>query len=433
MDSHYKRVMSPSLGLLTLAALTPPHHRIELHDENVSPVQWNDKPDLVGITVTVDTSPNAYRIAQRYRDKGVPVILGGIHASAMPNEALRYANSVCIGDADTLWPSILRDVENNRLKPIYRNKTNPDISFTPPPRLSLIDQRRYLYSNIVYTSKNCPYRCQFCYNSMDFRKSFRNRDMDSVLKEIDAKQTRHVLFIDDNFTGNPAWTRRFLPKLAERNIKWSAAVSADANRHEGLLELMKKSGCQSLFIGFESINENSLNQVNKRQNRTGEYNKLISQIHDLGIMINASIVFGFDHDKPDVFDATVDWLVQNKIETMTAHILTPYPGTRFYDKLIQEGRIIDHDKNNYNTANVVFQPRHMTPQQLYDGYLSGYRTFYSLGNIYRRIPEQSNQVIPFLLFNLCYRKYGKFFSRISNLGLMNLTGKIARKLSYNIS
>jgi len=432
MDSEYKRVLSPSLALLTVASLTPEEHEVYIEDENTGRLNLDDKPDLVGITVNVDTSGRAYEIARHYKDRGIPTVLGGIHASANPEEALRHADAVCIGEAEELWCLILSDLQKGTLKKKYYTEKPADPSCTPIPRWNLLDQSKYLYTNIVCASRGCPFRCDFCYNSCEYIQPPRNRPIKDVIEEIKRLNTKHVLFVDDNFIGNISWAREFIQAIKPMGLIWGAAVSTNIGRHLDLLDEMQSSGCQSLFIGFETINQDSLNGMGKYQNNVEKFENLIQGIHQRGIMINASIVFGFDSDYPSVFKDTIDWLTANKIETMTAHILTPYPGTVLYERLKSEGRIIDFDWSRYNTAHVVFEPKNLTREELYNGYLWAYNKFYSLKNILKRIPENHGQRLPYLLFNLGYRKFGKITAQLGRLGLMHSIGKLARRLAYGI-
>jgi radical SAM superfamily enzyme YgiQ (UPF0313 family) len=434
MDSEFKRRMAPSLALLIVAALTPPEHTVYLEDENVQPLHMDDHPDLVGITVNVDTAHRAYQIADAYRRRGIPVVLGGIHPSANPAEALQHADAVCIGEAEEVWAQILADAAQRRLRGRYFHPRPADLAGTPRPRWELVEHTNYLYTNIVCTSRGCPFTCEFCYNSADYvHHEYRNRPIEQVVAEIGQLDTRHVMFIDDNFIGNIAWTREFLRAITPLRLKWNAAVSANIGLHLDLLDEMQRSGCQSLFIGFETVNGDSVRSVRKYQNNVASYERLIHEVHRRGIMVNASMVFGFDHDHPDVFRKTLDWLVRNKVETMTAHILTPYPGTRLYERMSAEGRMLDLDWSHYNTSRVVFQPRHMTPAELYSGYLWLYREFYTLPNIMRRMPEVRSRRVPFLLFNLGYRKFGKLISRVGQGGLMGSLGRAGRHLAYGIA
>lgn len=433
MDSEFKRRMSPSLALLILAALTPDTHEVCIEDENITPIDFGDTPDLVGITVNVDTSTRAYQIASAFRAKGVPVVAGGIHPSSSPDEALQHFDSICIGEAEEQWPRILQDLLQGQLKREYKSDAPVAPASIPMPRRSLIAAEQYLYTNVCVTSRGCPFRCEFCYNSCDYtHKRFQTRPIDHVLEEIAQLGTKHVMFIDDNFIGDPEWTRVFLQRIKPLGLKWNAAVSSNVGKHLDLLDEMKASGCQSLFIGFESINQLSVSSVGKHQNKVQSYEALIRELHEREIMINASLVFGFDHDTPSVFQETLDWLVEHRIETMTAHILTPYPGTILYNRLQQEGRIIDRDLSHYNTAHVVFQPAQMSAQQLLDGYLWMYREFYAFRNILRRMPESGARRIPYLLFNLFYRKMGGLTSALAKHGAMNLVGRVARRISYGI-
>ncbi len=433
MDSEYKRLLSPSISLLIVAGLTPDEHYVYIEDENVGEINCADSPDLVAITVNVDTSQRAYAIAGRYRERGIPVVLGGIHPSACPEEALAHADCVCIGEAEEVWEKIIRDAAAGRLNKMYYCEKPADLAKTPLPKWALLDRSRYLYTCIVCASRSCPFSCEFCYNSCRYvHHQYRNRPVRNVIDEIVRLGTRQVMFIDDNFIGNVEWAKEFVAAIKPYRLTWHAAVSTTIGQHLDLLDRMQESGCKSLFIGFETLNGDSISSVNKKQNRVETYDRMIEEIHARRIMINASMAFGFDHDRPEVFRDTLRWLVANKIETMTGHILTPYPGTVLYERLEKEGRIIDYDYTRYNTAHVVFQPKHMTPKQLYEGYLWIYDRFYSLENILKRMPVDRRRRIPYFLFNLGYRKFGRLTSRVARMGLMNWVGRLARRLAYGI-
>lgn len=433
MDSEFKRLMTPSISLLVLAALTPEEHQIEIQDENLAPITFNSSADLVGITCNVDMSQRGFNIARKYRERHIPVIMGGIFPSSCPEQVLPHADSVCIGEAENVWHSILRDAQQGTLKKVYQWKGSPELKVVPRPKWEAIDCRKYLYTNVITTSRSCPHGCEFCYNSCEYTvKRYRRRPIPNVIAEIEKLDTNQVMFVDDNFIGDTDWAIEFLNVIKSKNLTWHAAVSVDIGRKLDLLDLMTETGCKSLYIGFESINASSISSVNKKQNSVDDYEKTIDAIHDRGIMVNASMVFGFDHDQPTVFDATLAWLVSNHIETMTAHILTPYPGTKLYKRLESEGRIIDRNYENYNTAHVVYQPKLMSPEELYQGYLGMYTGFYSLHNIWNRRPKLKSEWYPFFLFNFGYRKFGKFTSRLGRFGCMNFLGQLARRLSYGI-
>jgi radical SAM superfamily enzyme YgiQ (UPF0313 family) len=252
----------------------------------------------------------------------------------------------------------------------------------------------------------------------------------NILAEINSLPTRHVMFIDDNFIGSPDYARQLVREMKSMNLTWHAAVSADIGYYDDLLDMMAESGCKSLFIGFETVNQRSLVNCGKRQNRVIDYDVTVEKIHSRDMMINASVVFGFDADTPDVFQDTIKWLVSKRIASMTAHVLTPYPGTKLYEQLNAEGRIIDFDLQHYNTSHVVFKPKNMSPEELRAGYLNAYEEFYSWANIVKRIPASHKQKLAFFAFNLLYRKYGKVWSALGKLGLMGTIGRMGKMLAY---
>jgi radical SAM superfamily enzyme YgiQ (UPF0313 family) len=433
MDSAFKRLLSPPLSLVTIATLTPREHRVWIEDENVGRIKLTDSPDLVGITVNVDTSERAFDIAKRYRSRGIKVVFGGIHASANPELMLENCDCVVIGEAEEIWRDLLDDFAKNRLKRVYRNDGITDLKNVPLPDWNFVNRGKYLYHNVMTTSRGCPFKCNFCYNSSEYvTNPFRNRPVTEVLEEIEKLETKQVLFIDDNFIGSIEWAKNFAQSVKRKNLVWHAAVSANIFYHKELIREFAESGCKSLFIGFESINEDSILSAGKKQNKVGEYEELIAFLHENGIMVNASMVFGLDCDEPSVFKNTLDWLVKNRVETMTAHILTPYPGTALYRQLLTENRITDFRPDKYNTSNVVFRPQNMTTEELKDGYLWIYREFYSLKNILRRRPANRCLRKPYLLFNLGYRKYGRITSFFGKFGFMSKLGRLARKISYGI-
>ncbi len=415
MDSAIKSRMAPPLGLLTVAAIVRQDHRVVLEDENIRPVVYDDRPDLVGITVTVDALPRAISIARRFRALGVPVVAGGIHITTawdtVPPDAF---DALCIGAAEGTWPDILRDAAAGQLRPVYRCArplTGTDIV---SPAYDLLTEGAYLYCNIVHTSRGCPFRCDFCYNSAPERQ-YVKRPVADVLRDIRAVGARHIMFIDDNFAGDIPWTYELVRALKPLNIKWNAAVSVDIARHGSLLDEMRASGCESLFLGFESISGENIAGVHKVQNDTAQYDAVVEALHSRGIMINASFVFGLDGDTPETFRRTLEWIVTRRIETVTSHILTPYPGTALYARMAAQGRIVTEDLSRYNTAHVVFRPAGMTEEELYAGYLWLYRQVYSFRNILRRLPRARGQRPAYLAFNLLYRKFGRWTDLLCRL------------------
>jgi len=432
MDTSLKARMAPHLGLLTIAGVVEDAgHSVEVVNENVAVHVPEPDVDLVGISTTVDVLPRAEEIARGYRKMGILVVGGGIGVSTDPERARGAFDALCIGPAEGHWPELLKDAESGRLRPEYR--TAPDFpgEGLRPPSFRSVDVSSFLYSNVIASSRGCPFACDFCYNSAVAGVGrYRHRTVDSVIEEIRSKRTRHIMFIDDNFIGDISFARELLSAMRPLRLKWSAAVSANVLDHPDLLDLMRDTGCRSLFVGFESLNADSIAGVHKGQNSVSRYETLVAALHSRGIMINASFVFGLDADDPSVFRATADWIIRNRIETVTAHILTPYPGTAFHSRLAAEGRITDEDFSHYDTAHVVFRPKRMTAKELYDGYLWIYREVYTLRNIIRRIPKCRAQTMPYLLFNFLYRKYGGFTERVCNMVGYSRIGALARRVSY---
>jgi radical SAM superfamily enzyme YgiQ (UPF0313 family) len=374
--------------------------------------------------------PRAVNIAEEFRKRGVAVAAGGIHVTCSPESCLPYFDAICVGAAERVWARMIEDASKGKLQKVYHDMDNFSGEEIASPMYELADKSGYLYTNVVTTSRGCPNRCDFCYNSCLSRVYVR-RPITDVLRDIKAQGTRHVMFIDDNFAGDIAYTRALLGEIRGLNLKWNAAVTTKIVDSPDLLDLMAETGCQSLFIGFESINNTALQGVNK-DNQFEKYDKLVEAIHSRGMMINASMVFGLDGDGREVFEKTLDWLLKSRIETLTSHILTPYPGTALYRRMDKSGRIIERDLSKYNTAHVVFQPEGMTPEELYKGYLFMYRKFYSFRGILRRMPKQKTQRRSYLLFNLLYRKFGRFTSALSRVIPMRVLGRLATRIAYRI-
>lgn len=428
MDTELKTRMSPPLGLYTIVNLLRDKHRVVVQNENVEEITF-DRPDAVGIMLTLDVQPRAVEISRRFRAKGVPVIAGGVHVTTasgfVPADEF---NALCIGAAEGTWPAIIQDLEKGMLKKTYECSPSFSGKDIVSPAYDLIPKDKYLYANIFHTSRGCPLKCDFCYNSYGGHR-FMHREVADVIAEVKKYGRKHVMFIDDNFIGNPKWTMELMRELIPLKRKWNCAASINVAYIPGMLDLMKESGCQGIFIGFESINPSSIGDVHKVQNDRSKYEQAIREIHRRGIMINASFVFGLDDDTPDVFPRTLEWIVQQKLETVTSHILTPYPGTKLYEEFVRDGRLITDDLSLYNTAHVVFQPKHMTPEQLYEGYLWIYKELYSFKNIWRRLPDSLEQRPGYLAFNLLYRKYGHLTDKVCHLITYRRMGLIGERLA----
>lgn len=377
-----KYSLFPPLGLATLAAYLSPEDEIDLQDEHVEELELNDTPDLVAIQVYITNAYRAYQLADHYRKKGAYVILGGLHVTSLPFESLPHADTIFLGPAEDSFPAFLKDFRNKKPQKIYESKVRSLVGI-PKIRRDLIKRNRYLVPNSIVVTRGCPHHCDFCYKDAFFQggKSFYTQTVDDALAEIDRLPGRHLYFLDDHLLGNARFASELFAGMEGMNRVFQGASTIDAIFRGNLIEKAAKAGLRSLFVGFETLSTNNLHQSNKKQNLGKDYKKAIQRLHDLGIMINGSFVFGLDDDGPDVFAKTVDWAVENGITTATFHILTPYPGTKLYQDMENQNRILTTNWDLYDTRNVVYQTRNLTAEELKSGYDWAYQNFYSWSNI----------------------------------------------------
>lgn len=377
-----KYSLFPPLGLATLAAYLDDHDEITLQDEHVEPLDLDDEPDLIVIQVYITSAYRAYRIAEHYRAKGAHVCLGGLHVTSLPEEASQHADTIFIGPGEDIWPAFLKDyrAKQPRKKYVSEIRTLMDLPF---PRRDLIKRHLYLVPNSIVVSRGCPYVCDFCYKEAFFEggKSFYTLTTDRALAEIENLPGKHLYFLDDHLFGNPHFALRLFEGMNGMGRLWQAAGTVQSVLKPGLLEKAVASGLRSLFVGFETLNPNNLVQQHKYQNLNRDYSTAIRRLHDLGVMVNASFVFGMDGDDSSVFDRTVGWAIQQGIETATFHILTPYPGTALYKRIHAENRITTSNWDLYDTRHTVFTPRLLSPKELEEGYWHAYEEFYRWKNI----------------------------------------------------
>lgn len=338
----------------------------------------------MAIEVYVTNARRAYELAAHYRATGAHVCLGGLHVTACPEEAAMHADSIFLGPGDDTWPLFLKDFRAGRPQATYKS-TQRCLHDTPMPRRDLIDRNRYLAPNSIVVSRGCPHTCNFCYKEsfFDGGRSFYTRRVDEALAEIDSLPGRHLFFLDDHLFGDDVFARGLLDGMRGMGRVWQAAGTVESVLRPGLMEAAAQSGLRSLFIGFETLSQSGLEACGKRQNQMAEYERAVAHLHELGIMINASFVFGIDGDGPDVFERTTQWAIGQGVETATFHILTPYPGTVLHRRLTAEGRMLTADWDRYDTRHVVFEPRGMSAQELERGYWRAYREFYSWRSIVR--------------------------------------------------
>jgi radical SAM superfamily enzyme YgiQ (UPF0313 family) len=379
-----KYSLFPPLGLATLAGYLGEEDQVTIQDEHVEPLDTGDEPDLVVIQVYITSARRAYQLADHYRRQGAYVCLGGLHVTSLPEEAAQHADTIFTGPGEDTWPAFLADYRQGRPARMYRSQERSLLG-APPIRRDLIKRHLYLVPNSIVVSRGCPHVCDFCYKEAFFRggKSFYTQAVDDALAEINRLPGRHLYFLDDHLFGNPRFAASLFDGMRGMGRLWQAASTVQAVLLPNLLEKAAGSGLRSLFVGFETLNPLNLKAQHKVQNLNRDYGAAIRRLHDLGVMINGSFVFGMDDDDETVFDRTVEWAVRQGIETATFHILTPYPGTALHERIAAEGRITCHDWDRYDTRHVVYRPQKMSPETLEAGYWRAYRDFYRWGSIFR--------------------------------------------------
>ena len=371
-----------SLTLPQVAASTPHGHVVTIVDENYETVNLEEDADLVGITCLTMAAPRAYELADYFRARGVTVVLGGNHPTALPQEAKQHADSVIIGEAETTWPRLLQDFAEGRLHPFYQVTERIAPEAIPEPRRDLI--RRHYISDGLLIKRGCPNSCEFCTVTSLFSNDIRS--LDSVLTEVSHIRSKTIFIYDQNLTTYMAYTTKLLRELKKFEKRWLANGTVDVlGKDDGFLHLAKDAGIFYWFIGFESISQQSLDQTKKGRNRVELYPDIIQKIKDHGMVIVGSFMFGFDEDSPDVFQRTLQKLDEWKIDMAEFHIVTPFPGTALYTRLKNEGRILTENWSLYNTANVVFSPKKMTTENLFEGTRTIAKEYYR----YRRIAKRS--------------------------------------------
>ena len=379
-----KYSLFPPLGLATLAGYLRDDDEVRIVDEHVERFDGTDTPDLVVIQVYITSARRSYELADHYRARGVFVALGGLHVTSLPEEAAGHADAIFLGPGEDTWPRFLDDFRRGEPEKRYISETRT-LSGVPPVRRDLIKRERYLVPNSIVVSRGCPHHCDFCYKDAFFEggKSFYTQRVDDALAEIDRLPGRHLYFLDDHLFGDRRFAEALFDGMAGMGRVWQAAGTVDTILRPGLLEKAVAAGLRSMFVGFETVNAANLPEQRKRQNVGRSYEAVARRLHDAGVMVNASFVFGMDGDGPDVFDRTVAWAVGNGLETATFHIMTPYPGTALFRRMEAAGRIVHRDWDRYDTRHVVFEPRGLTPEQLESGYWKAYRDFYRWSNIWR--------------------------------------------------
>ena len=380
-----KYSLFPPLGLATLAAYLRLDDEAAIVDEHVQPLTSDDRPDLVVIQVYITNAKRAYALADAYRAKGVFVVLGGLHVTSLPDEAAAHADAIFLGPGEQTFPQFLADFRAGHPLRRYASTTGRTLDRLPPIRRDLIRRRHYLVPNSIVVTRGCPQHCDFCYKDAFFQggRSFYTQRVDDALAEIDRLPGRHLYFLDDHLFGDPRFAAALFDGMRGMRRLFQGAATVDSILQGDTIERAAEAGLRSLFVGFETLAPGNLARSNKRQNLGRDYSAVCRRLHDLGVMINGSFVFGMDDDDESVFARTVEWAIEQGITTATFHIQTPYPGTRLYAQMRAAGRIMIDDWDFYDTRHVVFRPARLSPQALERGYDWAYREFYRWPSIAR--------------------------------------------------
>jgi radical SAM superfamily enzyme YgiQ (UPF0313 family) len=395
-----KGLMMPQLALYILEGLTPPGHEVKVFEEETEHIDLEQEYDLVGISCMTANAPRAYVLCQEFKKRGKTVILGGVHPTILPDEALQYADSVVIGEAEGVWETLLNDFRNNKLKRKY-HVPKPDLVKYVPKDFSKIVKKRNFNLVPIMTSRGCPYNCDFCCVTNLFGKKIRHIPVENVVRDIQESGAKEFMFLDDNIIGNPKYAKALFRAIKPLKVKWvgQASVSLLVNDTE-LLQLAAESGCKALFFGIESVSEEQLKSMRKAIKDIGDLESAFKKIKKAGILIHASMVFGFDSDTKETFYETVRVLIKNKVGSGSFNILTPYPGTKIYDDLKKENRLITNDWKYYDHNTVVFKPSNMTPYELQIGKVNAKKKFYSLSSVLKRL--SGNLYRPLIFFAINY-------------------------------
>jgi radical SAM superfamily enzyme YgiQ (UPF0313 family) len=395
-------MLIPQLALYILQGLTPKHHEVKLVEEEYTQLDLNEECDVVGISCMTSNAYRGYRIADAFRAKGKKVVMGGVHPSILPDEALAHADAVVIGEAEGVWETILEDIEQDNLQRKY-HEPNPDLDRYIHKDFSTLPKNRFINFVPLQTSRGCPYDCDFCCVSDIFGKTLKHIPVKNVVKDIVESGARNFLFLDDNIIGNKRYARELFKALIPLKIRWGGQSSISFARDSELMDLAKRSGCRGLFIGLESVVDTNIKRYKKLKNLE-DTEQCIKKILKMGIFIQASVIFGFDDDTHEIFERTVQFLIKNRISIASINVLTPYPGTRIYEEFKKSGRLLHQEWEYYDHHTVVFQPNSMTPLELQMAKIKAKTAFNSIPSIVKRFGGNLRMPGNYLIGNLGYRR-----------------------------
>ncbi len=459
--SERRAVWFPKLSLPVIAAYTPDSWHVDLVDEAVQDIDFDHPCDLVGLSVMTCYAPRAYEIATEFRKRGKKVVLGGVHPTYCPDEALRYCDAIVCGEAEDVWPRVVADFEAGAMKRIYKMDQFPSMEHYRSPIVQLLSPDAYMTRQCSFTTRGCHFECEFCSVSPFNGKTTRRRPVAEVVKELSqikqwiraelVERMRHgslrqafmtglririgledgtiFAFVDDLHNSHRGYCRELWEALKPLKIKWGCQATLFLGDDAEMVKLAADSGCVSVFVGMESLSEDSLEETNKGFNRVQMFEQEIKMFHDHGIMVNPGIVFGFDNDDESVFERAVEFLIKNQVELAYFNVLTPLPGTPLYDRYDRDGRIFDRDWAKYDGKHVVFRPSRMTPEQLQEGFYWANHQFYSLPSIWKRLSGTKQRFLPRLEMN---REFRKLIKRACPQGTLSPVAAVLKGLQARL-
>ncbi len=408
-DSHVysnKGILIPQLALFILQGLTPEKHKVKIIEEEYQEIDFNQDCDVVAISCMTSNASRGYKIATAFKERNKTIVMGGIHPTILPDEALQYADAVVIGEAEGVWETVLSDIENNCLQERY-HVPDPDLTRYIPKDFSSISKKQMFNLVPVLTTRGCPYNCDFCCVSDIFGKKIKHIPIENAVRDIVESKAKNFIFLDDNIISNRKYARELFNALIPLKINWIGQSSISFANDTEMMKLAAKSGCRGLFIGLESVMENEVKNLKKLSNDIRETEKSLKKIRKMKIIIMASVIFGFDEDTPDIFEKTLKFLRKNRISIASLNILTPYPGTKTFDDLKKQNRLINERWEHYDHHTVVFKPKNMSPVELQVGKINAKVKFFSLSSILARFWANSFSPVYYLASNFGYRKQAR--------------------------
>ncbi len=402
-DRKPKSVMIPQLAMHLIAGLTPPEHKVKIIEEEIDDINIEEDCDLVGISCMTANAPRAYHLAREFKKRGKKVVMGGVHPTILPDEAIQSCDSVVIGEVEGVWEQVLEDYKYDRLQKFY-HKPHPSLeTYVRIPHRK--DTRKRLFNIIpIMTTRGCPYNCDFCCVHDIYGRRVRHIPVQNVVQDIIDSGGKFFIFLDDNIIGDPRYAKELFGAIKPLHIKWVGQASISFVKDTELMKMARESGCRGLFFGLESVSKSQLQKMRKSIKDIEKLEEAIKKVKSFGIFFHTSMIFGFDDDTKDIFPETLEFIHRNKISSATLNVLTPYPGTGTYQKFKNDGRLLTHDWKHYNHKTVVFKPKNMTPFELQAGRLWVFHEMTKFSSVMSRTPYNLDHLLGHLALNIGHRK-----------------------------